>query len=772
MFAKLGQFSYDRRRWVLSGALLFFALSLFISRDLVDELQQGGFADPSSESARTGDLLAELELGVSSLDLVLLFDAGGESMTTIDGYRAQRDVIAVAKRSGALASTPLSYINTGERTLLSKDKTKAIAVLSLKGTDTEKRDRYRTELADQLRLDGITVLHGGEVPAGIELNELIRSSVGRGELISLPLSLGLLIFVFAGLVAAGLPIAAAVIAVSGALAAIRVLAEVADLSVLVVAVVTMLGLGVTIDYSLFILKRYQEEMAVNGDDVRESISRAVATAGRAVAFSGITTVLSMGSLLFFNEMIFRSLALGSMVAVGVAFINAVIVLPAMIGVLGASAARAEGSRALWPPHRLMSRAGRLVLRLAGRDFNRFSRAAGTPPEHGLWFRIARLGRRWPGPVAVISLVVLGLAGLPFFSIELSLPNDGRVLPARSEARIVEETIGREFTRGSGPTKIALTFDDGSAVEHYDEIGAYSDALLATAGVFSATAISRNDSLPDEVFHQYRDGTLEAFAIPDVQRAIDFFAHEGTAYIELTLNDAPQTAEAQATLARLREVELPAGSLALFGGPTAQLVDSKASLRTKGPLVIGYVVAVTFVALLLQFGSLVIPAKAIVMNVASITASFGALVFIFQDGHLQGLLRFEEVGFIPTTIPVLIFAIAFGLSIDYEIFLISRIKEEYDATGDTGVAVARGLQRTGRIITGAALVMVAIAAAFATSELVFMKQLGVGLGLAILIDATIVRALLVPSAMQLMGRANWWAPRPLQRLSERLGGEHR
>ena len=772
MFAKLGLFSYDRRRWVLAGAALFFALSLFVSRDIIDELQQGGFSDPASESARTSELLAEFGLGVSSLDLVLLFDAGDEPMTLLPGYKAQRDLAAAARRSGIVEGRPLSWVETGERTLLSEDKTKAIIVISLVGSDTEKRDRYLSELDEQLRLDGISVLHGGEVPAAIELNELIRSSVARGELLSLPLSLGLLVFVFAGVVAAGLPIVAAVVAVSGALAATRVLAEVTDLSVLVVAVVTMLGLGVTIDYSLFMLKRYQEEMAASGDDVRESISRAVATAGRAVAFSGITTVLSMGSLLIFNEMIFRSLAFGGMLAVGVAFINAVIVLPAMIAVLAPSAARAGGSRRIWPPHRLLGRAGSSLLRVAGRDFNRFSRVAGTPPERGLWYRVATLGRRWPAPVAVISLLVLGLAGLPFFSIELSLPNDVRVLPARSEARIVEETIAREFSRGAGPTKIVLSFEDGDALLHYDAIASYSDALTATAGVSSVRSLARTDVLAELHFRQYVDGTLEPMALTDVRRAIDFYAGDGSAYVEVTLSDAPQSPQAQATLARMRAVALPAGASALFGGPTAQLVDSKASLRAKAPLVIGYVVAVTFVALLLQFGSLVIPAKAIVMNVASITASFGALVFIFQDGHLQWLLRFEEVGFIPTTIPVLIFAIAFGLSIDYEIFLISRIKEEYRRSGDTGVAVARGLQRTGRIITGAALVLVAVSAAFATSELVFMKQLGVGLGLAILIDATVVRALLVPAAMQLMGRANWWAPRPLQRLSERLGGDHR
>lgn len=222
-------------------------------------------------------------------------------------------------------------------------------------------------------------------------------------------------------------------------------------------------------------------------------------------------------------------------------------------------------------------------------------------------------------------------GAAVFSIELSLPNDGRVLPARSEARIVEQTVAREFSRGAGPTKIVLSFEDGDALPHYDAIGGYGDALTATAGVSSVRSLARNDVLAELLFRQYVDGTLEP----------------------------------------MRAVALPAGAPALFGGPTAQLVDSKASLRAKAPLVIGYVVAVTFVALLLQFGSLVIPAKAIVMNVASITASFGALVFIFQDGHLQWLLRFEEVGFIPTTIPVLIFAIAFGLSIDYEIPLVRR-----------------------------------------------------------------------------------------------------
>ncbi|MEE8422642.1 MAG: MMPL family transporter, partial [Dehalococcoidia bacterium] len=594
MFSSLGRFSFDQRRWVVAGALIFFVVSAFGSRGIVDSLEQGGFFDQSSEAAKTSQLLADLGIGLSDVDLVLVFDAGEESIRDIDNLLEIRDIENAAYDTGAFDGRPRSYRELGSNSFLSADGTKTVSFFSMSGSDTEKRERYATEVRPVLESERLEILRGGTVPGAIELNELIESSIGRGELISLPLSFGLLFLVFGGFVAAGLPLVAGVVAVVGALAVTRVVATLTDMSAFVVMTVTMLGLGVTIDYSLFMVNRYREEMARSGDDVRRAVERTVATAGRSVAFSGITTVLSMGSLLFFNEMIFRSFAFGAMAAVLVAFVNAVILLPALIAVFGVNAGRTAErgtSRAPWAVARWL---GRVALFRLSTGFDRFPRTGGEVSDHGFWFRVASLGRRWPWPLAGGVLAILIVAGLPFLRLNISLP-DHRVLPPSSETRRVVDEIEKAFPdRDTRPVKLALTFDEGRAPAHYDEIASYTERLLAVPGVRAVTSLTTIDLLERELVLDYESGVLDELVAGGLGVVLSLFANGPTTLVDVSLEPDAQSVEAQRVLEDVRAVPPPPASSVQIGGDTAQLVDTKASLTARVPWVIAYIMVVTFV----------------------------------------------------------------------------------------------------------------------------------------------------------------------------------
>ena len=748
MWDQLGERLLSRRRAIMLAAVAITALAALLSRGTFEAAKQGGFDDPGSESARAAAIL-ERDLGTGLGDLVLLFDAGGKSVVSIPVATEIRRVLDIARRDPGVFNIS-SFQDTGDVDMLTTDRTMAWAAISLRGTDDEKRTTYSERLRDQLRSDEIIVLHSGEVPANAEVTRAIESDLRRAELIALPLTLIVLRLLFGGAVAAGLPVLIGAMAISGALAVSRLLASFMDVSVFALNVITMLGLGVAIDYSLFMISRYREEMARTGDDIAASVSRMVATAGRSVGLSAATTTLSLGSLLLFPEMFLRSIAIGSILAVLGGALVAIVVLPAIIAALALAAGRPRAPRPGSPLRIAGWGSGRLVGYLGDR-FNAFPRDRQLPSDRGFWHALSRFGARYPLPLATVVVVVLLAAGIPFLRIDLSLP-DERVVPAHFESRQTAGVIKTAFDSNTGPTIVALRFEDGAAITHYDDIGAYEQRIAAVPGVEDTRSITLLDR---DLALGISDDTEAIGAIDDIRARL---VAGGTAVIEVTLVGDPKGPAAQRTLQALRRIPPPPDAEVLIGGAAAEIVDAKASIRQRAPLVAAYVILVTFVVLLIEFRSVVLPLKAIFLNAISLTASFGALVWIFQDGHLRWLLRFDEVGFVMTASPVLIFAIVFGLSMDYEIFMLSRIREEYEATGDSQLAVSRGLQRTGRLITGAALLLVIVIGAFGTGEVVILKQIGVGLALAIVIDATIVRALLVPASMQLLGRWNWWAPR--------------
>ena len=497
---------------------------------------------------------------------------------------------------------------------------------------------------------------------------------------------------------------------------LRAFALFTEVSIFAVNVVTITGLGLAIDYGLFVVSRFREEIK-RQPDVETALARTMATAGRTVAVSGVTVAISLAGLLIFPQVFLRSMGFGGMSAVLIAMIAALTLLPALLAMLG-------------------PKVDALSVRPWLRRLFRRPVALRSDTAHGLWYQIAHSVMRRPVVYAVAVTTLLVVLALPFLKVQFG-GIDVRVLPADQESRIVTETIDRDFPASTdGPITAIVTLPD---------------AVASPAG---SAALQSYVS--------------DVAAVPGVDGATVTGAAGDTARVSVAYNGDPVDKAARDLVQAVRDVPAPEGARVLVGGQSATLADLLTSLGSLLPWMALLVVATSFVVLFLAFGSVVLPVKAVIMNVLSLGASFGALVWIFQEGHLSGFLHFTPTGFVEATQPILVLAIVFGLSMDYEVFLMSRIREQYDLTGDNTAAVATGLQRTGGIITSAALLLLVVIGAFSLSGITFIKMIGVAMLIAIVIDATIVRILLVPATMRLLGRANWYAPGPLRRFYTRYG----
>ncbi|MBO3747148.1 MMPL family transporter [Streptosporangiaceae bacterium NEAU-GS5] len=666
MFEAWGRFVERRRWWVLAAALLLIVFMGVWGTRVFGSLTSGGFAVPGTESAVAADIAAR-DLGRDDADVIALYSTPSAPIAQLKALPGVTDV----------TQGPVSGSQT-------------FAILHLAGeTGAERHDAY-VAIKDRLTATGARL--GGQAAIEDTINRQVSSDIGRAEAISMPILLILLVLIFGSLAAAGLPLAIGAIAILGSFTALRLLTYVTDVSVYSINITTILGLGLAIDYGLFVVARYRDELR---RDPATALARTMATAGRTVAVSGVTVAVSLSSLLLFPQAFLRSMGYGGMATVVVDMLAALTVLPALLAVLG-------------------PRVNALRVRRV------------EPRERGAWFRLASSVMRRPVRYVLITTVILVALGLPFLRVSWG-GTDERVLPAGAEARQVSEVLVRDFPQTTtNPIEVVVT---GLA-----DPAAYTDRLRHVAGVTDARVTGR---------------------------------HGATTRIAVTYPGIALSAETRDLVQRVRQEPPPTGR-AYVGGATARLADQLDSLGSRLPWMALVVIVATFVLLFLAFGSIVLPIKAILMNVLSLSAMFGAIVWIFQDGHLADLLGFTATGTIEPSMPILMLAVIFGLSMDYEVFLLSRVREQYDLTGDTTRSVAEGLQRTGGIITGAALLLIVVVGAFSTSGITFIKLIGVGMLLAILIDATIVRALLVPATMRLLGRVNWWAPRPLRRLYARYG----
>jgi RND superfamily putative drug exporter len=705
---RLGLVFATRAGWVLATAASVAVVAVLWGAGVFASLSPGGFEDPASGSAQAQRIVDERFPGAEP-DLILLYSS---SRGTVDErafrHPVQSQLAALDERS--VLSTA-SYWSTGSTAMVSRDRRATFVLVTLRGSGDEEKaaayERVRDQLtppAEELRLQV-----GGDVAVFADVTAQSEKDIRRAEMVSMPVVLVLLVLVFGSLVGAVLPLLVGAMAILGALTVLRVLTTVTDVSVFAVNIIVMLGLGLSIDYALLVVTRFREEIAGSRDraDVGPAVARTLATAGRTVAFSGLTVAISLASLLLFPQPFLRSMGLGGIAAILVAVTTSLTLLPALMGVLG---------------HRVD--AVRLV-------------PARPEPRHrrerlGAWHRLALKVMHRPLTTGVLVVSALLLSGAPFLGVVFGSPGH-RALPESFESRVVAERLSAEFaSEGALPIEVVVRGEGGSALE--------------------ASALRRYEQ--------------QLGAVPDVTEVRVQDSARDAVRIFVQTDHGEQSPEARRVVDAVRAVPAPAGADVLVGGPAAQLDDMLASLSGTAPTMVAVMALVTLVLLFVAFGSVVLPIKAVVLNVLSLSASFGLLVVVFQEGRLASALGVSATGSVDPTTLLLVMAVIFGLSMDYEVFLLSRIREEWQRTGDNTYSVAAGLQHTGRIITSAAGLFVVVIGAFSTSDVLFIKMLGLGMVAAVVIDATLVRILLVPATMQLMGRLNWWMPKPLERLWER------
>jgi RND superfamily putative drug exporter len=707
MFESWGRVVYARRRLILVVAAIVVVAAAVWGTRVFGALQSaGGFSAPGSQSQQESDLAARA-FGRDTADVVVLYSS--PRLTVHDAAFRASVTRTLATLPAAEVRSAATYWSTRSPQFASADGHATYAVLELAGGTDSARTASFHAIGGRLSAPGLSTQVGGQVPTFSAINKQVTSDIGRAEGISMPVLLILLLVIFGSLAAASLPLAIGGIGILGSFAALRLLTLVTDVSIYSVNITTILGLGLAIDYGLFMVSRFREELH-RQDTTADAVAATVATAGRTVAVSGVTVAVALASLMLFPEMFLRSMGYGGVATVLVDMLAALTVLPALLAVLGPRVNALRVRRHVQRPIR--------------------------DEQSGAWYRIARSVMRRPVAYVVVILLVLLALASPFRSIIWG-GTDARALPAGAPARVVAEALNRDFPANpSSPIEVVTRLaGPASAPAQQAALATYVRSLEHVPGVSSAALT----------------GVRGDIARVDLRYAAD-----------------PYSATARDIVTAARAVPPPAGGHAYVGGVTAQLVDELSSLGHTLPWMALVMCLATFVLLFLAFGSVVLPLKAIVMNVLSLSATFGVIVWIFQEGHLSGLLRFTPTGTIDPSMPILMLAIIFGLSMDYEVFLLSRVRERYDVTGDNAAAVASGLQRTGGLITSLAFLLVIVVGAFSASGITFIKLMGVGMIVALVVDATIVRILLVPATMRLLGRANWWAPGPLRRVYRKYG----
>ena len=726
-------------RRILVVALLVMVGCGIFGVPVIQHLSAGGFQDPTSESAEATQLLVDkFDQG----DMELLISVTSEGADGVEGGPARAvgtDIAAKLEQSPHVANVTSAWTAPPAATpaLISRDGKTGLIVAGITGGESAAQ-KYAKDLTDELVYDrdGVTVKAGGVVMVNVQINAQSEKDLLRMEAIAIPLSFVVLVWVFGGLLAAALPLAVGAFAILGSMAVLRGVTMVTDVSIFALNLSIAMGLALAIDYTLLIISRYRDELA-DGADPERALVRTMVTAGRTVLFSAMTVALSMVAMVLFPMYFLKSFAYAGIAVVGFAALAAIVVAPAAIVLAG---------------DRLDSLdVRRLIRRILGRP-----EPEPKPIEQMFWYRSTKFVMRRSIPIGLTVIVLLLLLGAPFLGARWGFPDD-RVLPTSASSRQIGDALRTDFEVDSS-TNVTVVLPNTDGITP-DALDGYAAELSRVADVTSVSAPG---------------GTFVAGALTGPPSAATGFA-DGSAFLTVASSAPLFTDASDAQLDGLDAVAPPAGAQVQLTGLAQINRDSADAITSRLPMVLGVIAAITFVLLFLLTGSVVLPLKALVLNVLSLSAAFGALVWIFQDGHL-GALGTTPTGTLVANMPVLLFCIAFGLSMDYEVFLISRIREYWlksgKTTADNDESVALGLARTGRVVTAAALVMSISFAALIAAKVAFMRMFGVGLTLAILADATLVRMLLVPTFMHLLGRWNWWAPKPLAKLHERIGfSEH-
>ncbi|HEU4944679.1 MAG TPA: MMPL family transporter [Solirubrobacterales bacterium] len=699
MFDALARLTDGHPRRVGLAAILFFLLAAALGGSVAERLDPYGADDPATESVEAREKLLDAGFRAPGAILIVTGKPVGNPAT-----RAKVESIASELRRRPDVATVSGYYGTHSPAFVSDDRRSTYLAVGLKPTGDKQWQAAGADIADAFNeRPGVVV--GGPAVAQEQVNKQVEKDLQMAEMLAFPLLFLLSFVFFRSLVAAILPVMIGVLAIVGTFLIIRLLSEVGSISIFALNLTTGLGLGLAIDYSLFIVSRYREEIAKDGPGLA-AMRRVMATAGRTVLFSSLTVAAALASLIVFPQRFLYSMGFGGSLVTLLAAAVSLTVLPAVLTLLG---------------NRVNS--------LSPSFLRRRAEAEARPDEQGFWYRLSRFVMRRPAPIATVSALFLIVLGLPFLNIKFTAA-DPAILPEEASARQAYDSMQSEFP-AYRETPIWVSVEGGGP------------------------------AAPAKVRAQVRrvDGIAAALPPQRVTRELSV--------IQAISANSFRSEASQSTVEAVREIETP-GAEVQVAGATADFVDFQDSLVRHLPVAVTIIIVATLVILFLMTGSVVLPIKSLIMNFLNLTAVFGLLVLIFQDGHLEGLLGYTGQGALEQTMPILLFALAFGLSTDYAVFLLSRIKEARDNGASDSEAVAIGLERTGRIVTAAALMFAVAIGAFATSQIIFIKQNGIGTALAVLIDASIIRALLVPSLMELLGKWNWWAPKPLRKLHERFG----
>ncbi|HEV7604481.1 MAG TPA: MMPL family transporter [Candidatus Limnocylindrales bacterium] len=737
-FDRLGRFVVRRAWWVVVAWAALLLLAIPFAPQVPGRLSAGGFILDDLESARAKALLGT-ELGAPPSALVVVFSSPTLSAGTPAFEAAAAEAMRDVPTAPHVARVVSHLLAPGQ---VSADGHTAydIVFLDLPPDDSPKalpilRERLREPSGLVVELAGGPAFYG-------DVQSVSEADLRRSEVISLPLAALALVFVFGSIVAAGVPLVVGGSAVIVALAAIFVVASLTPMSIFVLNLATLLGLGLGVDYSLLMTSRFREELALRPpgpERVADAVRVTVATAGRAVFFSGLTVLLGLLGLVLFEFMILRSVGIAGAIVVGLAVASALTLLPAVLTIVG-------------------PRIDRFAVR----------KVAAAPGTHGAWSRLARWVMRRPVAVLVPTLAIILLLGSPFLHVRFNAP-DSSILPPSVPSRAAFDRLRAQFGEGEfAPIVIAIR-TGGSATSATNLAGLYDYSRRLAADARVTRVDSLVDVDPRLTLAQYTllygdpNGPRDRY----LQTALAATTRDSLTAFTIFTPYGPNRDLGKALVRDLRTpgsgIAPPSGMTILVGGGAADVADVVDRVRADFPRTALFIVVSTYLVLFVLLRSVVLPVKALVMNTLSIVASFGALVWIFQDGNLSALLGFQPLGFVETTQPVILFCVLFGLSMDYEVFLLTRMKEVWDRTADNAGAVASGLERSGRIVTSAALIVVLVAGSFAFADIVLIKALGVGMAIAVALDATVVRALLVPATMRLLGRWNWWMPARLERI---------
>jgi RND superfamily putative drug exporter len=719
-------------RRIIAAALLFTLGAAIFGVPVVSSLSAGGFQDPTSQSWHGARMLSD-KFHQGDMQMVIAVTAAAG----VDGTAARSagsEVEALLRSSPYVADVRSAWSSpkAAASALVSQDGKTGLIVAGINGGETGAQ-KHANELGALLpTFDGVTITTGGEAMTYVQVIEQTKNDLLVMEVLSLPLSFLVLVWVFGGLLAAALPLTIGVFAIVGSMAVLRVLTYATEVSVFSLNLALALGLALAIDYTLLIVSRYRDELA-SGAGRDEALVRTMMTAGRTVLFSATTVALSMSALALFPMYFLKSFAYAGMAVVALTAVASIVVTPAAIVLMGNRIDALDVRRAI---RRILGRPDPGV----------------RPLEQTFWYRWARFAMSRAIPVGLAIIALLLVLGAPFLGLKLGYPDD-RVLPKSAQAREVGDGLRAHFATNS-LTDVIVVLPDVSGLTP-PELDRYAAELSRTVDVSAVSA-------PGGTFV---DGAhVGPPSSPTGWR-------DGSAFLTVNSTTPLYSKASGAQLDRLHDVATPSGREAQLTGWAQINRDSSNAVTSRLPVVLSIMATVTVLLLFLLTGSIVLPLKALVMNVLSLTAAFGALVWIFQDGHLAAFGT-TATGTLVASVPVLLFCLAFGLSMDYEVFLLSRIREFWLASGrtraDSDESVARGLARTGRVVTAAAVLMAVTWAALMTAQVSVMCMLGVGVTVAVLMDATLVRLLLMPAFMRVLGCANWWAPRPLARLHRRFG----